>query len=141
MATGVEYIISVASEEDCHMEIKIADAELQIMRILWREKCPLKVADFKDELEQNKGWNKSTTHTLVARLRDKGLIEPTQRYGVARYVPLVTQDDYILSEEKALLEKFGSAKTLALAMVRNGHLTDSDIDELRDYFKNGGKGK
>ena len=123
------------------MEFKIADAELEIMRILWREKRPLKVAEFRGELEENKGWNKSTTHTLVARLRDKGLIEPTERYGVARYIPLVTEDDYILSEEKALLEKFGSAKTLALAMVRNGHLTDSDIEELRDYFKKGGEGK
>jgi len=60
---------------------------------------------------------------------------------VARYIPLVTEDDYILSEEKALLGKFGSAKTLAMAMVRNGHLTDSDIEELRDYFKKGGEGK
>ena len=123
------------------MEIKIADAELEIMRILWREKRPLKVAEFRDELEQNKGWNKSTTHTLTTRLRDKGLIEPVERYGVARYVPLVTEDDYILSEEKALLDKFGSAKALALAMVRNGHLTDDDIEELREYFKNGGEGK
>src|SRR5215469_255317 len=117
------------------MEIRIADAELEIMRILWREKRPLKVAEFKGELEQNKGWNKSTTHTLVARLRDKGLIEPVERYGVARYAPLVTEDDYILSEEKALLQKFGSAKTLALAMVRNGHLSGDDIEELREYFR------
>ena len=123
------------------MDKKIADAELEIMRILWREKRPLKVADFKEELEENKGWNKSTTHTLVARLRDKGLIEPTERYGVARYVPLITQDEYILAEGKAVVEKFGSAKTLALAMVRNGHLTDADIEELREYFMKGGEGK
>ena len=123
------------------MDFKIADAELEIMRILWREKRPLKVAEFRGELEENKGWNKSTTHTLVTRLRDKGLIEPTERYGVARYIPLVTEDDYILSEEKALLNKFGSAKTLALAMVRNGHLTDSDVEDLREYFKNGGEVK
>jgi BlaI family penicillinase repressor len=123
------------------MDIKIAGAELEIMRILWREKRPLKVAEFKGELEQNKGWNKSTTHTLVARLRDKGLIEPTDRYGVARYVPLITEDEYILAEEQTLLEKFGSVKTLALAMVRNGHLTGADIDELREYFKMGGEEK
>ena len=123
------------------MDFKIADAELEVMRILWREKRPLKVAEFRGELEQNKGWNKSTTQTLVTRLRDKGLIEPVERYGVARYVPLVTEDDYILSEERALLEKFGSAKSLALAMVRNGHLTDADIDELQEYFKTGGDGK
>ena len=121
------------------MELKIADAELEVMRVLWREKRPLKVAEFRGELEEKKGWNKSTTHTLVTRLRDKGLIEPAERYGVARYVPLVTEDDYVLSEEKTLLEKFGSAKTLALAMVRNGHLTDSDIEELREYFNNGGE--
>ena len=123
------------------MDFKIADSELAIMRILWREKRPLKVAEFLGELEQNKGWNKSTTHTIVTRMRDKGFIEPVERYGVARYVPLVTEDDYILSEEKALLEKFGSAKSLAIAMVRNGHLTDADIDELREYFKMGGDGK
>ena len=117
------------------MDIRISDAELEVMRILWREKRPLKVIEFRGELENRKGWNKSTTHTLVTRLRDKGLIEPTERYGVARYIPLISEDDYILSEEKAVLEKFGSAKKLAIAMIRNGHLTDSDIDELRGFFK------
>ena len=123
------------------MEFKITDGELEIMRILWREKRPLKVSEFRGELEQNKGWNKSTTHTLVTRLRDKGLIEPAERYGVARYVPLVTEYDYYLSEENALLEKFGGAKSLALAMVQSGSLTNSDVEELREYFKMGGNGK
>ena len=116
-------------------ENKISTSELEIMRILWREKRPLKVSEFHEELGQKKGWNKSTTGTLVTRLRDKGLIEPTERYGVARYVPLISEDEYMLAEEKSLLEKFGSAKKLAIAMVRNGHLSDTDIDELRDYFK------
>jgi len=120
------------------MDVRIADAELEVMRILWREKRPLKISEFRDELTERKGWNRSTTQTIVTRLRDKGVIEPAERYGVARYVPLVTEDDYILTEEKALLEKFGSAKKLAIAMVRNGHLNDADIDELREYFKMGG---
>ena len=120
------------------MEHKISDAELEVMRILWREQRPLKVSEFRDELEQRKGWNKSTTGTLVTRLRDKGLIEPTERYGVARYVPRITEDDYVLTEERALLEKFGCAKKLAVAMIRNGHLSGSDIEELRVYFQMGG---
>lgn len=117
------------------MENKISGSELEIMRILWREHRPLKVAEFHAELEQLKGWNKSTTSTLVTRLRDKGFIEPVERYGVARYVPLISEDDYVLLEERVLLEKFGSAKKLVAAMVRNGHLNDSDIEELREYFK------
>ena len=116
------------------MEIKISDSELEIMRILWRDQRPLKASEFREELELKKGWNKSTINTLITRLRDKALIEPTERYGVARYVPLITEDEYILAEEKNLLERFGSAKKLAIAMVRNKHLTDADIDELREYF-------
>jgi predicted transcriptional regulator len=111
------------------------------MRILWREKRPMKVADFRDELEQNKGWNKSTTQTLTTRLRDKGLIEPEERYGVAKYIPLITEDEYIFSEGETVIEKVGCAKALALAMVKGGHLSGSDIEELREYFKMGGDGK
>ena len=119
------------------MKNNISAAELEIMRILWREGTPLKVSQFREELEQKKGWNKSTTGTLVTRLRDKGYIEPAERYGVARYIPLISEEEYLLEEEKNLLAKFGSAKKLAAAMVRNGHLTDADIEELREYFKMG----
>ncbi|MCL2378675.1 MAG: BlaI/MecI/CopY family transcriptional regulator [Defluviitaleaceae bacterium] len=115
---------------------KISDAELEVMRIIWRENQPQKAAVLQDELKQTKNWSRSTTNTLITRLRDKGFIEPTQRYGVARYIPLISEDEYLLAEEKNLLERFGSAKKLAIAMVRNKHLTSTDIDELREYFNN-----
>ena len=123
------------------MDLRISDSELEVLRILWREKRPLKISEFRDELEERKGWNKSTTQTVVTRMRDKNIVEPAERYGVARYVPLISEDEYTLAESKAVLERFGSAKSLALAMVRNGHLTDSDIEDLRDYFKMGGESK
>lgn len=116
------------------MNTKISDSELEILRILWRENRPIKAVELSDELQQKKGWNKSTTNTLVTRLRDKGLIEPAERYGVARYIPLISEDEYLLEEEAKLLGRFGSAKKLAIAMVRNKHLTDTDIDELKTYF-------
>ena len=119
------------------MKKRITNAELEVMRVLWLNNRALTLAEIRDELMQAKGWNKSTIQTLVVRLRDKGIIEPLDKYGAAQYVALVTEDEYLLSEEKAILEKFGSAKKLALAMVRNGHLTDSDIEDLRDYFKDG----
>ncbi|MDR0935156.1 MAG: BlaI/MecI/CopY family transcriptional regulator [Oscillospiraceae bacterium] len=119
----------------------ITDAELQVMRILWREGRALTLAELRDELTRCQNWNKSTVQTLVLRLRDKGIIEPLDKYGPAEYAPLVSEDEYLLAEERAVLKKFGSAQKLAIAMVRNGHLTDADIDELREYFKSGGEGK
>ena len=121
------------------MDTRISTGELEVLRILWREKRPLKVSEFRDELEELKGWNKSTTATVVTRLRDKGYIEPVERYGVARYITLISEEEYTLAESRAVLERFPSAKALALAMVRNGNLTDRDIEELREYFTMGGE--
>jgi BlaI family penicillinase repressor len=90
------------------------------------------------EIGKVKTWNKSTTITLVSRLREKGAIRHLDKYGAAQYVPVLTEDEYILAEEKTILEKLGSAKVLVAAMVRNGHLTNADLDELRGYFKMGG---
>lgn len=123
------------------MNISITDSELEVMRLLWRSKHAMTVAELRSELEQSKDWNRSTINTLIIRLREKAAITHLDKYGPAQYVPLVTEDEYILAEEKAVLEKFGSAKKLAAAMVRNGHLTDADIDELHAYFKIGGDEK
>ena len=123
------------------MSKKITAAELEVMRVLWRAGRAMTLAELREELTLSKDWNKSTVQTLVLRLRDKGVIAPLDKYGPAQYSPLVTEDEYLLSEEKAVLEKFGGAKKLAIAMVRNGHLTDSNIEELRGYFKMGGDEK
>ncbi|MDR1536423.1 MAG: BlaI/MecI/CopY family transcriptional regulator [Clostridiales bacterium] len=122
------------------MNKNITDAELEVMRLLWHSEQAMTIARLRAALEQSKGWNKSTIHTLVSRLRDKGIITHLDKYGAAQFIPLMTEDEYILAEEKSVLEKFGSAKTLALAMVRNGHLTDGDIDELKEYFRMEGGG-
>ena len=119
------------------MNITITDAELEIMRLLWQENRALTIAALRAVLEQSKGWNKSTIHTLVSRLREKGAITHLDKYGAAQYVPLITEDEYMLAEADAVYEKFGDVKKLAIAMVRGGHLSDSDIDELRDFFKMG----
>ncbi|MDR0859054.1 MAG: BlaI/MecI/CopY family transcriptional regulator [Oscillospiraceae bacterium] len=123
------------------MNKNITGAELEIMQILWREERALTLAELRDELTRSKLWNKSTVQTLVLRLRDKGVIAPLDKYGPAEYEALVTEDEYLLAEERAVLEKFGSGKRLAIAMVRNGHLSDSDIDELRSFFTTGGETK
>jgi BlaI family penicillinase repressor len=117
------------------MEVSITDSELEIMRVLWRATAPMTCNDIQAEIEPLKSWNKSTTITLVARLRDKGAIRHLDKYGAAQYVPVMTEDEYILMEEKAVVEKFRGAKALLSAMVRNGHLTESDIAEMREYFK------
>ncbi|MDR3278341.1 MAG: BlaI/MecI/CopY family transcriptional regulator [Oscillospiraceae bacterium] len=121
------------------MNRSITDAELEVMKILWRDSRPKSFAELRAPLQAAKNWDKSTINTLIRRLCEKDALRCT-RDGARLYAPNVSEDEYILAEERAALEKFGSAKKLLTAMVRNGHLTDSDLDELRDYFRMGGGG-
>jgi BlaI family penicillinase repressor len=115
----------------------ITDAELAVMRLLWREKRPMTLAQIRTELLQTTKWNRSTIKTLVFRLRDKGVITNLDQYGAAQFVPVVAEKEYIRAETPAFLNRVfeGSAKKLVAALVDSGKLTSGDIAELRDYFK------
>ncbi len=114
---------------------KISDSELEVMRILWREGRPLSFAEIRTELERNTKWSKSTIQTLVVRLREKGAVSSQTNY-VTLYEPAVTEQEYILAEGKLFLEKLykGNAKKLVASLCENGQLSESDIDELKQFF-------
>jgi len=115
---------------------KIADSELEIMRILWREGRPMPFAEIRAELEETKGWKKSTIQTLVLRLRDKGIIATHDKY-VTMYSANISQEAFIQSEGQTFIDRLfgGSAKNLVAALCRGGQLGESDIDELKEFFK------
>jgi BlaI family penicillinase repressor len=117
---------------------KIADAELEIMKILWREDRPVTFRDLRDELSVTKKWEKSTVNTLVHRLAEKGVISTEPRRG-APYSPNVTELDYKQAQEQEMLDKLydGSVKNFVAALCKGGRLSATDIDELREYFAMG----
>ena len=120
------------------MTSKIADAELEVMRILWREGRPLSFAEIRTELEAKTNWSKSTIQTLVVRLRDKGVISAENHY-VTLYSPNVSEQEYVSAEGKTFLDKLfdGSAKKLVASLYQSGQLDESDIEELRRFFSAG----
>ena len=121
------------------MTARISNAELEVMRILWREGRPLSFGEIRTELEANTDWNKSTIQTLVTRLRDKGVVSTATQY-VTLYSANVTEQEYIQAEGQSFIDKLfgGSAKKLAAALCQNGQLSEADIDELKALFQMGG---
>ena len=124
------------------MSKKIADSELEVMRVLWRSGKPLSFTEIRKELEESTRWSKSTIQTLVVRLRDKGIISAQPHY-VTLYSPNITEEEYLREEEQSFLDKLfdGSAKKLAAALCQSGKLGEEDIDELKAFFTMGGDGK
>jgi len=117
------------------MTTKIADSELEVMRILWREKRPLSFAEIRTELENSKKWSKSTIQTLVTRLRDKNAINAQEHY-VILYSPNITEQEYLNTEKNQFLDKMfdGNAKNLVASLCQSGQLNENDIDELKKFF-------
>lgn len=118
---------------------KISNAELEVMRILWRENKPVSFAEIRIELQNTKKWEKSTINTLVRRLVGKKVIS-ADKQDVTYYTPNISEADFIKKEETNMLNKLygGSAKKFVAAMYDNGQLSEEDIDELKEYFKMGG---
>ena len=115
---------------------KISEAELEVMKILWREGKPLCFSEIREELEKTKRWNISTINTLVRRLTHKDAIE-AQKHGIAFYTPNVTETEYIQAEEQIMLDKLhgGSARKFVAALCQTGRLSENDIDEMKKFFK------
>ncbi|MDR3120410.1 MAG: BlaI/MecI/CopY family transcriptional regulator [Clostridiales bacterium] len=117
----------------------ISNAELEVMRLLWRKQGAMTLAQIRDELLRTTKWNHSTIKTLVFRLRDKGVIEPLDKYGAAQFVPKVSESEYIRSEVPTFIARVfeGNAKALAAALCQGGQLNEGDIDELKHFFQMG----
>ena len=124
------------------ISIKISDAELEVMRILWRERQAVSFSDIRTELSDKMGWEKSTIATLLRRLQKKGAIS-IQEKEIHYYIPNITKEDYVMLKKKSLIDKLydGSTKNFVAALCQTGELTEADIDELKMYFRMGDENK
>ena len=115
---------------------KISDAELEVMKILWREGQPVPFCEIRTELNQKMGWEKSTIATLLRRLQKKGAVSVQER-EIHYYTANITKDEYLEFKERSLIDKLydGSAKKFVAALCHRGELTEEDIDELKSYFR------
>jgi BlaI family penicillinase repressor len=115
---------------------RIADSELEVMRVLWDAKTALPVADIRKAICEKTGWEGSTAKTLLYRLQSKGVVMQEKR-DVYYYSPCVTEDEYNEYMTQSLLDKLykGSAKNLIASFVSSKKLSDDDIAELRNMFR------
>ena len=117
--------------------ISIGDAELEIMKVIWKEKEPITSLDIGKKVEE-KGWKKTTIATFLARLTEKGALSAEKKGKLYYYTPLITEKEYKKLQTKTLIKTLynGSAKDFALAFFREQQLSPEDIEELRAIFDN-----
>ena len=85
--------------------ISLTQAEWSVMECLW-EAGPLTGRKVTQHMEQQNGWSRSTTLTLLSRLEHKGAIESvTTGSGPKIFSPLLGREDAALRETARLTDQ------------------------------------
>ncbi len=115
------------------MKAILFESELKIMECLW-ERGEAAAADLIPILEEQVGWNKNTTYTVIKKLVSKGYIERREPRFVCR--PLISREDVEKAHTEDLVDKlYGGSNLMFLsAFVKNQGLSRSDIDDLRSLI-------
>ena len=120
--------------------ISIGDAELEIMKVIWKAEGPVTSVDIGKAVE-DRGWKKTTIATFLTRLSEKGAIAGEKQGKLYYYTALITEKEYKKSQTKNLIKSLynGSVRDFAVAFFEDNKLSNDDIKELKAIFEDRGE--
>ena len=113
--------------------IRISDAELEVMKIIWKEKEVTSLDIIK--MLEHCHWNDNTIRTLINRLIAKKAVGISKREGKTyMYVPLIKENEYILKRSRNFVKQFynGSVRDMVLNFVEAKEISKDDLQFLMD---------
>ena len=112
---------------------RLPEAELTVMRAVWRLPAPVSTGAVRAELEKRRSWNLSALQTLLARLTDRGFLAAGKdgRHNV--YTPLVGEGEYLAFENAPFLEGRGLPGLVA-SLYQARSIGRADLEELRAFL-------
>ena len=107
---------------------KIFESEYRFCLILWEHE-PVTAAELVKLCQNQLGWKRTTTYTVIKRLGERGVLENNSGTITA----LVSKEDAQASEIDELVEKKfeGSLPAFVAAFTKHQELTSRDLDELQ----------
>lgn len=111
--------------------IKISDAELEVMKIVW-EKGEVTSQEIINELKDF-NWNDNTVRTLINRLIAKKAVGISAKQSKAYiYVPLIDEEPYKGKRATNFVKQLfhGSLNEMVLNFVDNNKYTKDDFNYL-----------
>lgn len=116
-------------------DLTIGEAELEIMKILWREDKPLNT-QFINKAVESKGWKRTTISTFLTRLSQKGAVSGVKEGNTFYYEALISEKEYKQSMTKNLITNLfsGSVSSFAASLFEDESLSQSDIEELKSLI-------
>ena len=115
---------------------RLPDAELEIMKIIW--KCGGNATSFQisQGLEGKKEWAVTTILNFLARMVDRGFLTVQRSGKVNTYISIVDEQEYLEMESRSFLERLhgNSLKSLIAALYSGEAISRDDVEELKRFI-------
>ena len=107
---------------------KVFESEYRFCLILW-ENEPIKSAELARLCQERLGWSKTTTYTVIKRLRDRGVVKSVKTVVSS----LVSKEEVQRAEIDYLVEKRfeGSLPAFIASFASGRGLSEKEVDEIR----------
>ena len=107
---------------------KIPEGEYRFCRIMWAHE-PVAAAELVKLCQQQLGWKRTTTYTVIKRLGGRGVLKLED----GTVTSLISKETAEASEIEDLVEKKfgGSLPAFVAAFTKHQKLSDNDLDEVQ----------
>jgi len=116
--------------------INLTAAEWSVMECLW-EKSPRTGREVTQYLEEQSGWNRSTTLTLLSRLEAKGAVAGNSEGSKKTFSAALKREDAAMHETEDFLSRVyhGSLSMMVSSLTKKQALPQTEIDKLYAMLK------
>ena len=107
---------------------KIPESEYRFCLILWEQE-PVTATDMVKLCQEQLGWKRTTTYTVIKRLSERGILK--MENGIVS--SLVSKEEAEASEIEDLVEKKfgGSLPAFVAAFTKHQNVSEKELDELQ----------
>ena len=119
------------------MDVRISDAELDVMEALWAAGQPLTAAEVAERIDTERGWTLATVKTMLSRLVAKGALKHREDGRRFLYSPTIMREVYVGNESRRFVEKLfgGRLSPLVARLAEEDGLDEEDIAVIEALLK------
>ncbi len=114
----------------------LGDAELEIMKVLWKAGDKVSSTYILAALDGKLNWKLSTLMTVLTRLEKKGFLVCDRQTRTNLYLASIRENEYMAEESREFLEKLydNSVENFITGLYNSKILKNTDLDELRVFL-------
>jgi len=112
--------------------MKLSQAELDTMLILWECEEPIRPSALLKKIEKTHSWSISTLKTILSRLEEKGLLVVILNKRFHYYSPKISKTKYFEMEAGDLISRLNTTSPVSLmaGLIDSDSITEEELDEI-----------